>query len=239
MNQLRGRVVEVQYLSDAQKERMFELLAFYFENIAWLNFTRDLAEKNWVILLEDHETGQIQGFSTIMLLESVIEGKKVKAIFSGDTIIDRNYWGELELARVWLNFVYNLAKEFRSTKFYWYLISKGYKTYRFLPVYFYDFYPCYDRVTPAFEKNVLDTFGQLKFPAHYDTETGIISFNNPSDYLKPGVADITPGRLQDPHVRYFTEKNPGYRSGDELACITEISVANLKRPGHKLLKKGL
>lgn len=238
MNQLIGRIVDVQSLSDTQKERMFELLTYYFANVEWRNFERDLAEKNWVIILESRKTGQIQGFSTILLLERVIEGETVKAVFSGDTIIDRHYWGEQELARVWLNFVYSLVKEFQGIKFYWYLISKGYKTYRFLPVYFYEFYPCYNRVTPAFEKKVLDIFGQLKFPGQYNAETGIISFETLCDYLKPGIADITAARLKAPHVRYFAEKNPGYRLGDELACITELSEANLKPAGHKLLKKG-
>ena len=46
----------------------------------------DLAEKEWVILLEG--PGQeILGFSTMMLYHTVFEGEAISVLFSGDTIV--------------------------------------------------------------------------------------------------------------------------------------------------------
>ncbi|KKM10702.1 hypothetical protein SY88_13380 [Clostridiales bacterium PH28_bin88] len=213
---------------------MFELFASHFHNADKKNFDGDLAEKPWVILLESRDSGEIRGFSTLSLMNRSIDGIPVKVVFSGDTIIHRDYWGGLELPRVWLDFVYSHTREDREARWYWYLISKGYKTYRFLPVYFYHFYPRYDRGIPAFEQKLLDAFAEFKFPGQYDPETGVIKTCR--DYLKPGVAEVTSRRLKDPHIKYFVEKNPGYYLGDELACIAELSETNLKPFGHRLLK---
>ena len=47
-------------------------------------------------------------------------------------------------------------------EFYWFLISKGYKTYRFLPLFFREFYPRHDAPTPAWAKEILDALGRHK-----------------------------------------------------------------------------
>ena len=39
------------------------------------------------------------------------------------------------------HFMLRMLKEHRGTPVYWFLISKGYRTYRFLPVFFNRFYP--------------------------------------------------------------------------------------------------
>jgi hypothetical protein len=54
--------------------------------------------------------------------------------------------------------------------------------------------------------------------------------------LRPGVADITPRRLDDPHVSFYAAANPGHVHGHELACITEICPANLTAAGRRMLR---
>ena len=38
------------------------------------------------------------------------------------------------------------------------------------------------------------------------------------------------------HVKFFISKNPGFINGEELVCVTEISVDNLKRYAKDLVK---
>jgi hypothetical protein len=46
------------------------------------------------------------------------------------------------------------------------------------------------------------------------------------DRLRPGVADLTPGRLRDPHVDFFARRNPGHPRGDELCCLAPLTRGN-------------
>ncbi|MBN2120779.1 MAG: hypothetical protein JW734_06980 [Candidatus Omnitrophica bacterium] len=230
MVQLRSYVVEVKDLSVAEKEQMFKLMVDHFAGVARENFERDLSEKQWAIILRGRDY-QIKGFSTYMLLdERVIDGCNVAAIFSGDTIIDRNYWGCWELFKAFGKLSLSLCYEYKknNVSLYWFLISMGYKTYRLLPVFFKEFYPRCNKKTPVFEKKIIDTFGHYKFSSEYNSRTGVIHFLRERDRLREGVADITRERLKNKHVDFFCRKNPLHKHGDELACIAKFSEDNLR-----------
>jgi hypothetical protein len=213
---------------------MYNLLAGYFTNVTRIQFEQDLAEKEWVILLIDTATGQIQGFSTLMRLCVTVDNQLVVGFFSGDTIISRDYWGEAELPRLWGRHVFELAETMSGARVYWFLISSGYKTYRFLPVFFRKFYPTYERPTPPAIKRVIDALAQLKFPGEYDPDCGLIRFAHAAP-LRPGVAEVTARRLKDPHVTFFVAANPGHAQGDQLACLVELTRANLTPAGRRML----
>ena len=75
---------------------------------------------------------------------------------------------------------------------YWFLICSGYRTYRFLPVFFREFFPTHRRPTPAGARRVLDTLATRKFPTTYDATAGVIR-PRPAARLRPGVAEVGPG----------------------------------------------
>ena len=234
MSRLKGDILEISCLSSDQIDEMFNLFCLYFNRVERAQFDMDLKEKNWVIILKDCLSGQIKGFSTQRIIDHEIDRTCFKAIFSGDTIIHRDFWGESILAKVWLNFVCSLARTYKETKLYWFLVAMGYKTYRFLPVYFNEFYPCYDKKIPEFEKRVLDSLGSFKYPLEYNKTTGIIQHLSGKETLKPGVADVTAAKLHNPHVNFFIKNNPGYLDGDELACLALISEKNLKPVAYRV-----
>lgn len=222
-------------LSPEQVDRMYELLASHFEGTDRAAFERDLAEKEWVVLLAD-PAGVLLGFSTLMAIETVVEGLPLRAFFSGDTIVHREHWGDPALAMVWGNFVLAEAARRPDLRTFWFLISKGFRTYRFLPLYFKRFFPRHDEAPPALEQAILDHLATLKFPGSYDALTGVIRFSGTKDRLRDDLADIPQGRLNDPHVRFFLERNPGYAEGDELACLAEIHPANLTAAAQRVTR---
>ena len=81
---------------------------------------------------------------------------------------------------------------------------------------------------------MLDQMGQFKFGDEYDAAHGVIRFHQASP-LQSGVAEITPQRLKDPHVSFFINANPGHVDGDELACLAELSRANLTPAGRRMV----
>jgi hypothetical protein len=237
MTKLIGQVTRPFDLNPAQRRQMGRLLADYFANVTQAQFEQDLAEKEWVVLLSDSTLNQIAGFSTLMRLRVVVDSLPVVAFFSGDTIIHRDYWGQVELPRLWGRHVFTLADTITDARAYWFLISSGYKTYRFLSVFFREFYPTYRRSTPANIKRTLDALAYLKFPTEYETERGIIRLAHAAP-LRPGVAEVTPQRLKDPHVAFFVQANPNHLYGEQLACLVELRRDNLTPAGQRMLMAG-
>jgi hypothetical protein len=221
-----------------ERRQMFALLRAHFAGTERTRFEADLREKETVILLRDASSGAVQGFSTLMRMTAHLDEKEVVAFFSGDTIIDRHYWGESTLSRTWGQVVFDEADriiaERPGTSVYWFLICSGYKTWRFLPVFFRKFYPNADRPTPSDVQRLLDALATHKFGDEYLPASGIVRFRRATP-LRCGVADVTEERLRDPRVAFFARVNPGHEAGDELACLAEISRSNLTKAGLRMI----
>jgi hypothetical protein len=232
---LQGRLVPIAHVTNALRDEMFVLMETYYENMDRSVFEADLAEKQWVIQVVDPITGAICGFSTQMLLDLAVEGRPVRALFSGDTIVLHEYWGQNPLAQVWGRFALSLINDNPSAELYWFLITKGYKTYRFLPVFFHKFYPRYDAPTPAWATAVISAVGPFKYGAAYAADLGIVRAHQCGCRLRSGIAEITLPRLQDPHVRFFTERNPGHARGDELCCLAPLTRENFTLAAYRVI----
>jgi hypothetical protein len=235
---LTGSVVPVGMVGLTDRREMYALLRTYFSGTTRARFEADLREKEHVILLRDAGTGRIQGFSTFMRIEMPIDDTNVLAFFSGDTIVDREYWGETILSRIWGQTIVSEAERVHMTQphttVYWFLICSGYKTWRFLPVFFREFYPNPDVPTPPRVRRLIDTLGTTRFGDEYVPEAGVVRFRHATP-LRHGVADLTDERLRDPRIAFFARMNPGHADGDELACLAELSRANLTRAGLRMV----
>jgi hypothetical protein len=235
---LAGCVVPRASLAAEERDEMYVLLASYFTGMTRAQFETDFAEKESAIVLRDTESGRIQGFSTLMRIAARVDGRDVVAFFSGDTIVAQRYWGESELSRLWSRTVFAEADRILATRpdtrVYWFLICSGYKTWRFLPVFFREFYPNPQASTPPQIKRLLDSLGERKFGDQYMSASGVVRFRNATP-LRRGVAEITEQRLRDPRVAFFARMNPGHIHGDELACLTEIARSNLTRAGERMV----
>jgi hypothetical protein len=236
--ELMGSVVPRAQLAPTDRDRMYELLSAYFDGTERDRFEDDLAEKDAVVLLRDSITSEIQGFSTFQRMEIDIDSRDIVAFYSGDTIVAKEYWGETILSRLWSQTIFAEADLIRadrpSAEVFWFLICSGYKTYRFLPVFFRESYPCLSCSTPCEIKRILDALGNAKFGNQYDAQSGIVRFAQATP-LRQGVAEVTERRLNDPMVAFFNSVNPGHACGDELACITRVSRDNVTRAGARML----
>jgi hypothetical protein len=82
---------------------MVRLLDAHFEGVTRDVFERDLAGKDWALLIE--EDGRLRGFSTLHLYETQHAGEAFTVVYSGDTIVERDAWGSSALARCWIGSV--------------------------------------------------------------------------------------------------------------------------------------
>ena len=222
-------------LSDAEIQSMFSVFGENFNGVTQEIFERDLANKNWVILLRDAETKEIEGFSTLALYETAFNGTPLSVVYSGDTIIRRAYWGTPQLPSTWIKTV--LEKSANMVQpIYWLLISSGYKTYRFLTVFYKEFYPRHDIPTPPEMQSLMGHLATQRYGSDYHCEEGIVRFANGATPLREGISEVTNERLHDPHVAFYIERNPGYIQGDELVCITRVHPDNFTPAGRRMAR---
>ncbi len=221
-------------LSDRHIKAMFELMNQYYDNVKYDKFRHDLQQKDHVILLWDEEA--ICGFSTLELMPLVVNDKEVVGVFSGDTIVDQHRPIGLGLQKGFATFIDRLIKT-ENREVYWFLICKGYKTYRYMSIYFNTYYPNSSLETPEFEQELMHSYAIKKYGHAYIKESGIIINRGDNDYLKDGVAPIDAKALINPVTRFFIEKNPGHERGDELVCLARFSQENLKDAFFRVIKR--
>jgi hypothetical protein len=227
-----GRLVRRGDLTADERARMLALLQDHFAGVTAERFARDLAEKTWALLLED-ETG-LRGFSTLLLWEATPPGEEpCTVVYSGDTIVERGAWGSAALPRSWIAAVRQLREHHPRGRLWWLLLTSGFRTYRFLPVFWKAFWPRFDAETPAADRARLSFLARERLGDAYREKEGVVRFPEPQR-LREGLDDVPEGRLADPHIAFFLERNPGWREGDELACLTEIAEENLTRAGWRM-----
>jgi len=215
-----------------QRDEMFALLSRHFDGVSREQFELDLAEKNWVV--EIRREGRLLGFSTLLVTDAEFDGDPVTAIYSGDTIVAPEAWGSPMLARAWIHSVNALRTAFPGRPCYWLLLTSGFRTYRFLPVFWRKFFPCFNIPTPLDSLRLLDHLACSQYGDLYDAATGLVRFPNPQR-LRGSIGDMLSGRVADPHIAFFLSRNPGHAEGDELACLTEITEANLTPAGRRMV----
>lgn len=233
---LRAETIRAKKIKREQLERMYELFSEYYLNHTFQSFQNDLFEKNHVILLIDKKTGMIQGFSTLLRVPLHMNGKKVVGVYSGDTVVNKDYWGSPALGIEFLKYLWKVKVKRLGTPVYWFLISKGYKTYLLMAKNFGTFYPRFETHTPVNFKLLMDDFYGNKFPGSYQIESGLIIHKGTSCSLKEKVSDIHEELLTEPRIAFFQKKNPEWSRGDELTCIAEMTLA---MPFKYMIKKFL
>lgn len=221
---LRARIVRVDRVGREQRAEMWRLFQSLYADVEQERFEQDLAEKQHIILLHEERDGSLQGFSTLAVYRRSVEGRSVVVVYSGDTVISPGYWGHRALQVAFVRFILLCKLRHPLLPVYWFLISKGYKTYLLLCRNFPEYWPRHDRETPPWQKELLAALCREKFGSAFKEERGILSFDRPLGRLRVEVAPIEPAMLADPDIRFFVERNPGHSQGDELCCLGGVGV---------------
>jgi hypothetical protein len=237
MARLRARVRERAALAAADVAAMYGLYEAYYEATSEELFAHDLAGKTHVIELREDDA--LRGFSTIELLEMELAGERQRAIFSGDTIIDQAFWGEQALALAFCEFAGGVKAQEVAVPLYWFLISKGYRTYRYLEVFARSYFPHFREATPPREQRLLDALGAHKFAEAYDPASGVIRFPESRGQLRAPWTGVREELRERPEVRFFLDTNPRFDRGEELACLTRLDADNLCAHAKRAFVAGL
>ena len=225
MSELYTKVVAAQSIGADLELDMYQLLSAHYACTDFHRFCEDLRAKDSVILIFDRALNRLRGFSTIKSVTVTREdGVACRAIYSGDTIIEPAYWGNTALQNAFLKYllVEKMKRPFQPL--YWFLISKGYKTYLLMANNFSTHYPRHEAETPANAQSLMNAYGEAFFGNAYSPETGLIVFDESLGQLRDGVAEITDNERKFPRIAFFESCNPQWREGAELACLAELTL---------------
>lgn len=205
--------------------RMHAIFEANYANAPMDTFMSDLSRKDGVFLVRKKSTDEIVGFSTLGLYDFTHEGRKVRGLFSGDTIIEKAYWGSRSLQSAFAFKLFTEALKHPFTRQYWLLISKGYKTYLLLSRNFPEHYPKRGQDNPTL-KALVTQYCETLFPGKLDTASMTLDFGVNANCLKQDVAGIDDElRAREPDVAFFEQRNPHWQRGTELPCIGRADLA--------------
>ncbi|KPA13199.1 hypothetical protein MHK_006583 [Candidatus Magnetomorum sp. HK-1] len=218
-------------------ECMFDIFKKYYSEVDFQTFISDLQKKNHIIMVRDKKTKIIKGFSTIMDMEVYYKGKKINGLFSGDTIIEKDYWGGTALQVAFFRYVFIKLITNPGMELYWFLISKGYKTYLLLANNFPEYYPRFDQPGTEKQKNLVRQFSEYLYADYYDPKKELIIFPGHTCKLKGDIAPISAKHLKNPKIDFFQKRNPTWQKGSELPCVGLIDFNTSYSYVKKLFKK--
>jgi len=223
-----GRLVastrRVDSLDAATRAAMWELYARYYARVDEARFFADLDEKDDVVIVRDARDRSVQGFTTLRAYTQEVGGRRVRVVFSGDTVIATPYQGQSALQVAFVRYVVGLVVRHREPV-WWFLISKGYKTYLLMSRNFLEYWPRHERATSADGQALIDGLARARFGDAYRPELGVVRFAPPGPRLIAGAAPLDPAAADRPDVRFFFAANPGWEDGDELCCVGRVDLA--------------
>ena len=224
---LKGATVSRESLTEHQRAQMLALMQVCYAGVSAERFTRDLADKQYVILLTARRSGELVGFSTLRVSEEQVGGQAVEVVFSGDTVIHPDYWGQKELQVRFGRFM--MARKLRrpTRPLLWLLLSAGYKTYLLAVNHFPRTVPRHDWEAPPERVTFLRALAGRWFGEQYDGTKGTVRFAGAHYRVRDGVSPIDREAAAHPHIAFFARNNPAHVDGEELVCLAEIRARDL------------
>jgi len=233
---MRTSTLTTSELTCADRDAMRVLLATYFQGVCDKQFEADLSDKSYAVLLHD-DAGALVGFSTFAVYAAPgPDGELATIVCSGDTIVAPSAWGSSHLPSAWVQAVHAIHRRSGRAGLYWLLITSGYRTYRFLPVFVRAFVPSVDRGAPADLLDCMRRLARQRWGGQYDPADNVVRLGQPQP-LCPTLAGIPDARRDDPHIAFFLQQNPGHAQGDELVSFASLGEDNLTRAGLRMLRQ--
>ncbi|MCC1497625.1 hypothetical protein [Alcanivorax sp. 1008] len=236
-NRITARYCPINRISPADVLKMYGIFQNYYENSDLDTFVSDMSRKTGVFMLRRRSDQKIVGFSTVATMDMQVDGKRIKGVFSGDTIIEREYWGTRALPLAFFLYLVRTILRHPMTPVFWLLISKGYKTYLLMANNLFRFYPHPQNRYQEYQSLIPQYCEQL-FPGYYDADRGVLDFGDSYQRLKDDVAPITDQvRQASAAAAYFETCNPEWHRGTELPCVGRIGFSDAFRYVFRYLNK--
>lgn len=221
-------------LNQSTQEKMAELYLANYDGTNLSLFQADLVDKDEVLLL--YSDSNLVGFTTFKIYLKDWNNQQIKILYSGDTIVDRNHWGQQALAFAWIGRMGEIKRQDPDIPFYWFLLVKGHRTFKYMPVFGKSFYPNWS-IDRSDLKPLAIILAEEKFGSEFNSTTGVVEFKTSRGHLKAEIANPSEEDMTKEAVQFFVARNPNYINGHELVCICEMEEHNMKPLTKRLFRK--
>ena len=126
-------------LTDRERQAMSGLYLAHYDGSSKARFISDLQNKDEVLLISFN--GTLIGFTTMQFYQREWNGQQIRIVYSGDTVVERQHWGQQALSSRWISRMGEIHRENQDLPLYWFLIVKGHRTFRYLPAFAKSFWP--------------------------------------------------------------------------------------------------
>jgi hypothetical protein len=213
-------------LDPDERQQLACLYLRHYDGSDETRFFTDLDDKSEVLLL--YHEGRIVGFTTLVFYGFEWRGQCRRIVFSGDTIIEPAHWGQQAFGYAWASRMGQVYRQAPALPLYWFLIVKGHRTYRYLPLIGQTFFPHWQQPPDPELQALAGALAAARFGSAYDPRSGLIHFDRSHGHLKPDIARPKARELEKPAVAFFMQRNPGYLAGDELVCLCPLREDNMR-----------
>lgn len=235
---LRTEIRPAADLSAAIRDEMYGLFARAYAGTDRARFDRDLAAKRDVLLLRRGD-GRIAGFTSLAVIDATDRGQPIRCVFSGDTLVDPAFWGSQALNFAWIRHIAAIRAEAPETPLYWLLLSKGFRTYRYLSTFARQYVPRRDAPDDPALGALRDRLAAGLFGSDFDPGRGVVAHDPPREHLAPALAGLPETGRAAIEARYFVRLNPGYARGEELVCLCPLDPGNMRPFARRLYRTAL
>ena len=207
-------------------------------------FFNDLENKDEILLL--FFIDKLVGFTTLKNylidcpdgftpLNPYQNSNSLSILFSGDTIVSAQHWGQQALAFAWIRHISVIKSRHAHLPLYWFLLVKGFRTYRYLFSFTKSFFPYWDDNRNDL-KYLADYLAFQKYGALYNPLSGIVECPEKSGFLTEQWSSPKYKDLIHPSTQFFLQTNPNYQQGHELVCVCELEAVNFKPFTNRILE---
>ncbi|WLE95534.1 MAG: hypothetical protein QTN59_12690 [Candidatus Electrothrix communis] len=223
-------------LTDRERQAMSGLYLAHYDGSSKARFINDLQNKDEVLLISFN--GTLIGFTTMQFYQREWNGQQICIVYSGDTVVERQHWGQQALSSRWISRMGELHRENPDLALYWFLIVKGHRTFRYLPAFAKSFWPHWS-IDRSDLKPLVDALAMEKFGRDYNPATGVVAFAVSKGHLKEEIARPSERENNKEAVRFFLQSNPGYLRGHELVCLCELAVENMQPLTARIFRRAI
>lgn len=203
------------------RSELWTLFVRYHANAAHDVFSKDLADKDHVILLRDSGDRTLRGFSTLKTWDQ----GGVTVLFSGDTVVEPSYAGQNALRLAFARYALRtkLARPMRPL--YWLLCAKSVQTYLLLTRFFPEHWPRVGRELPADVRALREEIAGRRYAKTYDAARGVLRAEGWCGAVRADEHPAPLGGCDRPEVELFGTLNPGANNGDALVCLGRLDAS--------------
>lgn len=191
----------------------------------------------YAVMCRERIDGSLRGIYLMGKDHKEEKGQKYTVIKIGLALVRSGYRGGPLMYYVFLWHVYTELILHPRTPIY--LMGKAFSYLSYITLFrFIDVvYPRYDRETPEFERNLLNEFAGSVCMSNetYNPDTFVLE--RELSNLKSHVAPISEEDLENPHIRFFTDRNPGWKNGHCMFFLAKITWSDIFRILWKSVKR--